>query len=63
LAGGHGNFVAIEVKKVTALDDDEIFVEVVDMLSRNRIAAARPKRHLAAVRSIKDITLDPVGMV
>ena len=58
LPGLHWNPLSIDDQGITALHNDHVFVVVVGMCSGCRSFAAGPKRHLAPVCSVEDVTLN-----
>jgi hypothetical protein len=55
----HRNAFPINDQGVTSLDNDHVFVEIVDVRRRGCGFVACPKRHLAGVGSVEDVTFDP----
>jgi len=58
LSGLHRHPLIVDDQGVAAFDDDHILVVGVDMGRRRRSLSAGPKRHLASVCAIEDITLN-----
>jgi hypothetical protein len=55
-AGLHWSASTIDNKRVTALHDHHVLVELVRMWLRNRSLAASPERHLTPVCPVKHVT-------
>ena len=58
LSGAHRNSISINNERVTALHDDHIFIEFVNVGGGDGGFDARPQRHLASVCPVENIALD-----
>lgn len=61
LSGLHRNPLPIDDQGITALHYEHIFVESVGVLCGYRSFSAGPKRHLASVFAVENITLNAWG--
>jgi hypothetical protein len=57
-SGSDRKALTVNNHRIAALENDEVFVIVVHMWSRHGGFTTGPKRHLASVRSIKDVPFD-----
>jgi hypothetical protein len=58
LARPYWNPLALDEERVAALHNQHVFVILMHMLVGHRVFGASPKRHLASVFSIEDVTFN-----